>query len=53
MLIYPTGKDPHVLEQLAKFSIAPDIKLYEVPSKYFLSEAAVKDLRAANSVEGV
>jgi hypothetical protein len=28
MLIYPTGKDPHVLVQLTRYSIAPDIHLY-------------------------
>lgn len=37
MLIYPTGKDPHILVQLARYSIAPDIHLYEVPSKYLLN----------------
>lgn len=53
MLIYPSAKDPHILEQLTRYSIAPDIHLYEVPSKYFLNEEAAEQLRRANSVEGV
>lgn len=53
MLIYPTGKDPHILEQLTRYSIAPDIHLYEVPSKYFLSEDAAEQLRRTNTVEQV
>jgi len=36
MLSYPQGFDPHILDQLATFSIAPDIHLYEVSSRYFL-----------------
>lgn len=53
MLMYPTGRDPHILEQLAKYSIAPDIHLYEVPSKYFLNPADAQQLRTANTTEAV
>jgi hypothetical protein len=35
MLRYPPSKDPDIFEQLNKFSIAPDIHLYEVSAKYF------------------
>ena len=27
--------DPHLMEQLTEYSIAPDIHLYEVPVKWF------------------
>ena len=30
---YPS-EDPHILDQLTDFSIAPDIRLYEVSPKY-------------------
>jgi len=39
MINYPHKKDPDILEQLATYSIAPDIKLYEVPSKYFINKS--------------
>lgn len=38
MLNYPTGYDPDILQQLATYSIAPDIRLYEVPPKYFIDK---------------
>jgi hypothetical protein len=53
MLIYPTGKDPHILEQLTRYSIAPDIHIYEVPSKYFLNETVSEQLKNANSTDQV
>ena len=53
MLAYPTGKDPHILEQLTKYSIAPDIHLFEVPSKYLLSEEEMKNLQSANTTEHI
>jgi hypothetical protein len=40
MLNYPIGQDPHILKQLAYYSIAPDIHLYEVPSKYLIEPKA-------------
>lgn len=53
MLTYPIGKDPHILEQLTKYSIAPDIHLFEIPSKYLLSEEEIKNLKNANTTEHI
>lgn len=50
MLFYPMGKDPHILEQLANYSIASDIHLYEVPPTPFLSEEENAKLIEKNSV---
>ncbi len=40
MLTYPIGKDPHIMKQLAYYSIAQDIHLYEIPSKYLIEPKA-------------
>ena len=53
MLSYPPDEDPNVLEQLTTFSIAPDIHLFEIPSKYFLEEEAIESLYKENSVDNL
>lgn len=40
MLTYPTGQDPHIMKQLAYYSIAQDIHLYEIPSKFLIEPKA-------------
>ena len=42
MLCYPTDRDFDIFEQLLKFSIAPDIHLFEIQPKYFTSEESVE-----------
>jgi len=53
MLFFPIGKDPDIFEQLTKFSIAPDIHLFEVSPKYFLNYDENAKLLANNNVEDV
>ena len=47
-LSYP-NVDLHILEQLADYSIAPDVHFYEVPSDVFLSYKYNEELMAKNS----
>ena len=50
MLNYPTGEDPNILEQLATFSIASDLHLYETEPKYFISRDDCQELLQKNSI---
>ena len=49
MLSYPSDRDFDIFDQLLKFSIAPDIHLYEIPPKYFLSEESADELCQQNN----
>lgn len=53
MLTYPTGQDPHIMKQLAYYSIAQDIHLYEIPSKFLIEPKACEQLRANNTTENI
>ena len=49
MLSYPSDVDPGIFEQLTTYSIAPDIHLFEIPSKYLLFEEECDKLHQENS----
>ena len=51
MLNYPSDEDEDVMKQLTTYSIAPDIHLFEIPSKYFLNEEEYNKLYELNSDE--
>ena len=53
MLAYPTGEDPDIFDQLIKYSIAPDIHLYEVSSKYFLNKEDFDEVQQLKTVENI
>jgi hypothetical protein len=46
-------EDPHILDQLTTYSIAPDIHLYEVPPKIFLNQKYHDELLAKNNLDDV
>ena len=53
MLNYPSSKDPDIFQQLTTYSIAPDIHLFEIPSKYLLFEEQCDKLYQENSDESI